>query len=202
MASDEGLQAGGSGPGRDKKRAATGSPESGPNGGASAAPKPTAASALGKDPENIVKKPAEEASFAPANAASPASEDDDLVVVTLKASTGQVVSVEMATPDGARHALTQSETARLAGERPTFLSLVHDAFEAGIACVLDEGGGGDERSGETEEDVDLHDALLDALIERSAAKRLLSRETLHSAVLGTIIHAASHNGKDAAPPAA
>ena len=109
----------------------------------------------------------------------------------------------MATPDGARHALTDSETARLVGERPTFASLVHDAFEAGIACVLDDGASSaDERSGETEEDVDLHDALLDALIERSAAKRLLSRETLHSAVLGTIIHAASGNGKAPAPPIA
>jgi hypothetical protein len=200
MASEEGAQAGGAGAGRDKK--AGGSPQPSSNGGASAAPKPapTPATAAGKAPEHPAPKPAEAAS---AGKPAPApAESDDLVVVTLKASTGQVVSVEMATPDGARHALTDTETARLVGERPTFASLVHDAFEAGLACVLDDRSDGDERSGETEEDVDLHDALLDALIEHSAAKRLLSRETLHSAVLGTIIHAASGNGKAAASPAA
>jgi hypothetical protein len=215
MASDEGLRAGGSGAGREKKPPAGDAPESSANGGPTAAPKAapasalgpaapkaTPASALGKAPENNVKKPAEGAP-APRSRAAPAPADrDDLVVVTLKASTGSIVSVEMATPDGARHALTDSETARLVGERPTFASLVHDAFEAGIACVLDDGASSaDERSGETEEDVDLHDALLDALIERSAAKRLLSRETLHSAVLGTIIHAASGKAKAAAPAA-
>jgi hypothetical protein len=193
MASNEGVQAGGSGAGGDKKRAAEGAPQPGSNGGASAAPK-TPAAATAAAP----KTPPQAAIAQPA-----AADSEDLVVVTLKASTGSIVSVEMAAPDGSRHALTDSETQRLVGERPTFASLVHDAFEAGIACVLDEGASGaDERSGETEEDVDLHDALLDALIERSTAKRLLSNETLHSAVLGTIIHAASGNGKAPAPPAA
>jgi hypothetical protein len=208
MASEEGLQAGS---GRDKKRPVAGAPESraqepGANGGASATPKPTPAAALGRAPENLIEQPAEspaQPASQPAAAKAAPAESDDLVVVTLRASTGSIVSVEMATPDGARHALTDSETARLVGERPTFASLVHDAFEAGLACVLDErGGGADERAGETEEDADLHDALLDALIERSAAKRLLSREILHSAVLGTIVHAASGNGKAAAPPTA
>lgn len=203
MASDEGLRAGGSGAGRDKKQPAGDAPESSANAGPTAAPKATPAIAHGKAPENIPKKPAESAPAPRSTAASAPADSDDLVVVTLKASTGSIVSVEMATPDGARHALTDSETARLVGERPTFASLVHDAFEAGIACVLDDGASSpDERSAETEEDVDLHDALLDALIERSAAKRLLSRETLHSAVLGTIIRAASGNGKAPAAPAA
>lgn len=204
MVSDEGPHAGGSGAGRNKKSATDSSPDPGAKGGEASAPKPAPA-ALGKSAEHNGQKPAGNPPGArPAPAAvGPSADSDDLVVVTLKASTGSIVSVEMATPDGARHALTDSETARLVGERPTFASLVHDAFEAGIACVLDEvGGGADERSGETAEDVDLHDALLDALIEHSAAKRLLSRETLHSAVLGTIMHAAAGNGKAAAPPAA
>ena len=121
---------------------------------------------------------------------APSAGNGDLVVVTLKASTGSIVSVEIAAPDGSRHALTDGETERLVGERPTFASLVHDAFEAGIACILDDGSV-DETGAESEEDVDLHDALLDALIERSAAKRLLRRETLQSAALSTIIHSAS-----------
>ena len=199
MASDEGRRAGRAD--RDKKPGSAAHPSA--NGGPSATPpRPTPSPSIGKAPEHPAQQPPQRPSPARAKAASPAPDSGDLVVVTLRASTGTIVSVEMATADGARHALTDSETARLVGERPTFASLVHDAFEAGIACVLDDGaGGGDERSGETEEDVDLHDALLDALIERSAAKRLLSRETLHSAVLGTIIDAAAGNGK-APPPTA
>jgi len=107
------------------------------------------------------------------------------VVVTLKASTGSIVSIEVAPADGERHRLSPQETAQLAGERPTFASIVHDAFEAGIACVLDDAEG-DEAIDESREDAELHDALLDALIERSGAKRLLSRETMASALLGTI----------------
>ena len=192
MASEEGLQAGGSGAGRDKKRAPN-APEPSSNGTGGAAPKADRATGAAA-PQSAPQKAA----------ASTPAESDDLVVVTLKASTGTIVSVEMTSSDGShRHALTESETTRLVGERPTFATLVHDAFEAGLACVLDErGGGADERAGETEEDADLHDALLDALIEHSAAKRLLSRETLHSAVLGTIIRAAAGNGKAAAPPVA
>ena len=185
MAADEGVQAGGSGAGRDKKRPAGGSPGPGSPGpgsnGRSAPPKAAPARAAAAGPRATPSQPARKAS---------AADSEDLVVVTLRASTGSIVSVEMTAPDGSRHALTDSETARLVGERPTFASLVHDAFEAGIACVLDHGAG-DEASGESQEDVDLHDALLDALIERSTAKRLLSREMLTSAVLGTIIREAS-----------
>jgi hypothetical protein len=108
------------------------------------------------------------------------------VVVTLKASTGTIVSIEVVPAGGERHQPSTQETVQLAGERPTFASLVHDAFEAGIACVLDDAKGGDEAIDESGEDADLHDALLEALIERSAAKRLLSRETIASALLGTI----------------
>jgi hypothetical protein len=124
--------------------------------------------------------------------------------VTLKASTGAIVKIEAVASDGSRHELSARESAELANERPTLASLVHDAFEAGIACVLDEeaGGGGAEASPESDEDTDLHDALLDALIEQTAAKRLLSRETLDSAVLGTIIRAASDEANTAPPPQA
>jgi hypothetical protein len=183
MASPKGVPTTGSGAGPDKKRTAPASaePEQKHEHGAGAAPKATPATA---------SEPAPKADVA---------HGEDLVVVTMKANTGSIVSIEVAGPDGARHKLSPSETAQLAGERPTFASLVHDAFEAGIACILDDGDG-DDVSAESEEDVDLHDALLDALIERSAAKRLLSRETVASAVLGTIIREALNGGKAAAPP--
>jgi hypothetical protein len=124
--------------------------------------------------------------------------------VTLKASTGAIVRIEAVAPDGSRHELSATESAQIARERPTLASLVHDAFEAGIACILDEeaGGAAAEAAPESEEDADLRDALLDALIEQTTAKRLLSRETLDSAVLGTIIRAASGEAKSAPPHSA
>ena len=174
MASGEGVRGGRSKASRSKKRAPAGAP---------AAPKIARPAGAEMSSETGSAKQ-------PMAAAASSAGNGDLVVVTLKASTGSIVSVEIAAADGSRHPLTDGETERLVGERPTFASLVHDAFEAGIACVLDDGGA-DEVAGESEEDVDLHDALLDALIERSAAKRLLRRETLQSAALSTIIHSAS-----------
>jgi hypothetical protein len=176
MASGEGVRGGRSKASRSKKRAPAGAP---------AAPKIARPAGAEMSSETAAtKKPP------PAASELSSAGNGDLVVVTLKASTGSIVSVEIAAADGSRHPLTDGETERLVGERPTFASLVHDAFEAGIACVLDDGGA-DETGAESEEDVDLHDALLDALIERSAAKRLLRRETLQSAALSTIIHSAS-----------
>ena len=71
--------------------------------------------------------------------------------------------------------------------------LVHEAIEAGIACVLDEKLGRastDDADGETDEDAALHDELLGALIERSPARRLLQRDVLSSALLGSLIRVA------------
>ena len=119
-----------------------------------------------------------------------------LVVVTLKVRDGSTLMIEAVDPGGARHELTAEEAAKLLGDRPnsTVEGLVHQAFEAGIACILDEsqvGAAADEAAGESREDAILHDELLDALIERSPAKRLLQRDVLNSALLGTIISGAS-----------
>ena len=179
MASAEDVPAKGSGSAPQKKSVAPAASERGASAAPQAASNTTPKTAAATSPAT------------PRRASEPvAAGGEDLVVVTMKASTGSIVSIEVAAPDGSRHQISASETARLAGERPTFASLVHDAFEAGIACVLDDGGG-DEVAAESEEDVDLHDALLDALIEQSTVKRLLSRETLSSAVFGTIIREAS-----------
>jgi hypothetical protein len=140
----------------------------------------------------------------PKRAAAPRSEAAEaLVVVTLKVSDGAVVTIEAVDPGGARHELTAAEAAKLLGERPnsTVEGLVHQAFEAGIACVLDESPvetATDEASGESREDTILHDELLGALIAHSPARRLLQRDVLNSALLGTIISGASGS----TPPAA
>jgi hypothetical protein len=129
----------------------------------------------------------------PAAAAPESSEA--LVVVTLKVSDGQVLTIEAVEPGGARHELTAAEAAKLLGDRPnsTVEGLVHQAFEAGIAYVLDDrqASAADDASDESLEDSVLHDEVLDALFEQSPAKRLLRREVLNSALLGTIISGAS-----------
>lgn len=187
MASGESVRGGRSKASRSKKHAPAGSP-----GPARKTAAPTRAEPA---PETAASKKSARTAATKRPAAN-----GDLVVVTLKASTGSIVSVEIAAADGSRHPLTDGETERLVGERPTFATLVHDAFEAGIACILDDGGA-DEVVGESEEDVDLHDALLDALIEHSAAKRLLRRETLQSAALSTIIHSATGGEESESAPA-
>jgi hypothetical protein len=139
---------------------------------------------------------------------APAGPDghDGLVQITLAMSTGAIVRIEALQADGARREFSAEDLARLGeGFRTASLeALIHEAFEAGIACVLDGGLFGeaaeDEPTTETQQETHLHDALLDALIEASPAKRLLVRETLNTAIVGTIISEAS--GEPAAPSAA
>jgi hypothetical protein len=127
-------------------------------------------------------------------ASSPES-PEGLVVVTLKAGTGAIVKIEAVEPDGSRHELAPEDAARLAPEDPnsTLESIIHEAFEAGLACVL--GGNSEqaaaEAAAEGKEEAELHDALLDSLIAHSPAKRLLQADVLNSAMLGTIISEAS-----------
>ena len=129
------------------------------------------------------------------SAATSATTGEALVVVTLKAGDGSIVKIEVVDGGVERDELSAEDALRLLGDRPkaTVEGLVHDAFEAGIAWVLDEKPGrasADEAEGETEEDAALHAELLDALIERSPAKRLLQRDVLSSALLGTLIQVA------------
>jgi hypothetical protein len=132
----------------------------------------------------------------PKRPASTSPSAEALVVVTLKVSDGSIQKIEAVDSGGARHDLTAAEAATLLGDLPngTVVDLVHEAFEAGIACVLDDlndGAAADEASGESREQAILHDELLGALIEQSPAKRLLRREVLNSALLGTIFSEAS-----------
>lgn len=128
--------------------------------------------------------------------APPPEDADTLLVVTLKVGDGSILKIETVGPDEVRHEISSAEAAGLLGDRPktTVEGLVHAAFEAGIAWVLDDkprGSVEEEASGETQEDAALHDELLDSLIKRSPAKRLLRRDVLENALLGTIVDKAS-----------
>jgi hypothetical protein len=111
-----------------------------------------------------------------------------LFTFTIDASTAQVVRLETEDASGERHELSDEEKANLAqaGGLDDLERFVERAFEAGIDCVL----GGDEReerADEPAEEAELRHMLLTPLIEHSPARRLMQREVLSRAILGTLI---------------
>ena len=111
----------------------------------------------------------------------------DLLAVTVDAASGQIVKIESLDAAGAPHALSDEQRARLAGrQNETLEGVIEQAFQAGIDCVLGDGAGEGEPT-ESQEDAELSRLLLRSLIERSGAKRLIRRDVLHRAVVGTLI---------------
>jgi len=118
-----------------------------------------------------------------------------LFTFTIDATTAQVVKLETEDASGARHELSDEEKASLAqaGTEGSLEQIVERAFEAGIDCVLGDG----ERENRADEpaepadEAELRHLLLTPLIEHSPAKRLMQREALNRAILGSLIqHAA------------
>ena len=142
----------------------------------SAAPPSAAAADTTPAKTKAAAKPAPEpATLEPAN----------LVTFTLDVTTGAVVSVEKIESGGARRALSDEDAQQLAGTaRETIEGIVERAFEAGIACVL---GSDADDAEETDDDAPLTRLLLEPLIDRSAARRLMRREVLDRAALASLI---------------
>jgi len=106
--------------------------------------------------------------------------------VTIDGSTGQVVKFETLDASGIPHELSDEEKKSLAQEGSERLEqALEEAFEAGIDCVLGENG--HDGTEESEQDAQLRHLLLTPLIKDSPAKRLLQREVLGRAILGTLI---------------
>ena len=106
---------------------------------------------------------------------------------TVDTATGAVVSVEALDAAGARRKVPIRQQKTLAREgRERLESVIEDAFEAGINCVL---GDSDEppESAESELDPKLRHDLIEPLLQGSAAGRRLKREVLERAMLGTLI---------------
>ena len=106
---------------------------------------------------------------------------------TIDAETARVVHIEGLDASGARHELSPAEREVLL-QRATdgrLEDLVERAFEAGIACVLDDG----EPAGDAEspEDAELRHELLAPLIERSSVRHLTESAVLDRLVLSTLI---------------
>ena len=106
---------------------------------------------------------------------------------TVDTTTGQVVTVEALDAAGTRRKVSDSRVKVLARQgRQRLESVVEEAFEAGIDCVL---GDSNEKleSDEREEDAQLRHELIAPLIQDSAVGRRLKREVLQRAMLGTLI---------------
>ena len=121
-----------------------------------------------------------------------------LIAFTIDIATGQLAKVEKVDGAGARQELSSEEKARLKQQSSdTIEALIEQAFEAGIACVL--GGHADEKDPlESEDDARLRELLLRPLIEHSSVVRLMAREVLGRAILGTLLQRAIGSG-DPAP---
>lgn len=122
----------------------------------------------------------------PKPSAARSKADADLLTLTIDATNGRVVSLERVEAGGARHALSAEERARLvkAQAAPPLESLVEQAFEAGIECVL---GGNGKEPRESKADGALSRMLLQSLIEHSNAKHLIESETINRSIVGTLI---------------
>jgi hypothetical protein len=121
-----------------------------------------------------------------------ATPEAKLLAITLDADTARVVHIEGLDASGARHELSRAEREVLL-QRATdgrLEDLVERAFEAGIACVLDDG----ERNAGTEsaEDAELRHELLAPLIKRSAVRHLTEGAVLDRVVLSTLIDHSSN----------
>ncbi len=111
-----------------------------------------------------------------------------LVSFTINAQTARVVKLEGLDPGGGRHELSDDEKASLAEDvkADPIEEALEQAFEAGIACVLDTEVPLD-RSSESAEDAELRHLLLTPLIAQSPAKRWMEREVLNRVILETLI---------------
>ena len=124
----------------------------------------------------------------PESTGKPDQSPAKLLAFTIDPNTAEIVKLESLDANGARHELSDDEKATLVKDanEGSLEEVVEQAFEAGIACVLDAEPGLD-TSDESEEDAELRHLLLTPLIERSAAKHLIEREVLNRAILDTLI---------------
>ena len=114
--------------------------------------------------------------------------DLDLLTITIQAKTGQIVKIQSA--DGGRGSkeLSDQERADLLKKvsKDTLEALIEQAFEAGIACAFGDAIGRSEVE-ESDEEADLRHLLLEPLIRQSPLPRLMQREVLSRAFLGTVV---------------
>ena len=122
------------------------------------------------------------------NEKAPSPVGPGLFAFTIDASTGQIAGLEKVDSAGARRVLSDQDKASLQAIKSshTLESIVEQAFEAGIACVL---GNADEKdeAQDLEEEAEVRRMLLRPLMERSHTMTLLQRGVLGQAILATAL---------------
>jgi hypothetical protein len=116
------------------------------------------------------------------------SSNGGFITATIEAATGKIIAVRSTDQDGESSELTTDSRAWLSKQigEASLEDLFEEAFEAGIACVLGDGAE-DAEPAESDEDVALRQQILRPMIENSAARRLLQKEVLGQAIIGTLI---------------
>jgi hypothetical protein len=135
-----------------------------------------------------------------ASSTQPAQRSERLAF-TLDASTGEIVKIETVNSTGHHRELSKADRQDLAKEHPGagVDALVERAFEAGIASLLgDEDSKEDER--ETEDEAGVRRILLEPLMERTFAARVLKREVLRRAIVQSLIHDINTPGDSESEP--
>jgi len=139
------------------------------------------------DPASFEPKATAAEGRKPKSASAPEQGSADLLAFTVDAASGRILKIEGVDAAGARHELSDEQRARLTERQmETLERVIEQAFQAGIDCVLGEEAGEGEPA-ETNEDAELSRLLLRSLIERSGASRLMRRDALHRAAIGTLI---------------
>jgi hypothetical protein len=120
---------------------------------------------------------------------------------TLDANTGEIAKIENVDSSGQRRDLSRAERLDLAKELPGVgvEALLEQAFEAGIACLLDDEVTKEDEK-ETEEEAGVRQVLLQDLMERTFAAKALRREVLRRAVVQTLIRDTTGSGESESEP--
>ena len=123
---------------------------------------------------------------------------------TIDASTGEIIKIENVDSAGQHRELSKAEKLDLAKERHGVgvEALLERAFEAGIACLLDDEDREDrkEEESETEEEAGVRQVLLQHLMERTFAARALRGEILRQAIVQTLIRDVTSSGESEGEP--
>jgi hypothetical protein len=112
----------------------------------------------------------------------------EALAFTLDGGTGQVLKLQIIDPAGVSRDLSKADVAEFAKRRtgPGVAALLEDAFEAGVASLLDADLGGEDGPTLDPDEASVRETLLHSLMEGSGAARALRRPTLRKAILQTL----------------
>jgi hypothetical protein len=120
---------------------------------------------------------------------------------TIDTGTGEIIKIESVDSADQRRELTKTEKLDLAKESRGVgvEALLERAFEAGIACLLDDQDREEDET-ESEEEAGVRQILLQPLMKGTLAARAMRREVLRQAIAQTLIQDVSSSGESESEP--